>query len=130
VRGRCGEDSKRFVVVRQFPNSTSIEDLVDPFQSKVKRFVAAIQKAGATVSIGSTLRPKERAWLMHWSFKISRGYDPGTVPAMTGVEIEWVHRDAKGNTDLSASKAAADAMVSGYEILYEPALVSRHTLAV
>jgi hypothetical protein len=113
--------------VRQFPTSTSVEDLVDPFQSNAKKFIAALRKAGATVSIGATLRPKERAWLMHWSFEISKGFDPGKVPAMTGVDIEWVHRDAKGNTDLSASKAAADAMVLGYEILFEPALVSRHT---
>jgi hypothetical protein len=113
--------------VQQFPTSTSVDDLVDPFQSNVKQFIAALRKSGATVSIGSTVRPKERAWLMHWSFMISKGLDPGNVPVMIGVDIEWVHRDANGNADLSVSKAAADAMVSGYEILFAPVLVSQHT---
>jgi len=115
------------VWVPKFPNSTSVDDLVDPFKSNAKKFIAALTKAGATVSISSTLRPKERAYLMHWSFEISGGYDPEKVPAMTGVDIEWVHRDAKGNKNLPASKTAADMMVTGYEIAYEPALASRHT---
>ena len=115
------------VWIPKFPNSTSLDDLVDPFKSNAKKFIAALTKAGATVSIGSTLRPKQRAYLMHWSFKISAGYSPEKVPAMTGVDIEWVHRDDKGNANLPASKTAADLMVSGYDIAYEPALVSRHT---
>lgn len=46
---------------------------------------------------------------------------------MAGVEIEWVHRDASGNKDLIASRAAANAMVAGYDIAFQPVLVSRHT---
>ena len=113
--------------VQKFPNSTSLDDLVDPFKGNAKKFIAALQKAGATVTVNATLRPKERAYLMHWSFKVSNGLDPEKVPAMTGVEIEWVHRDAKGNKNLAASKTAADMMVSGYDIAFQPVLVSRHT---
>jgi hypothetical protein len=113
--------------VQKFPNSTSTDDLVDPFKSNAKKFIAALQKAGATVDIKSTLRPKERAYLMHWSFKISGGLDPEKVPEMQGVDIEWVHRDSKGAKNLAASKTAADQMVAGYDIAFEPALVSRHT---
>lgn len=112
----------------QFPNSTSIDDLKDPFRGAVKKFVAALNKAGATVSIGATYRPPERAYLMHYSFLIGKnGADPTKVPAMAGVDIDWVHRDAKGNADIKASRAAANEMVSGYEIVYAPALTSRHT---
>ena len=112
--------------VAKFPTSTSTDDLVEPFQSNVKKFIAALKKAGAAVSISATKRPPERAYLMHWSFKISAGLDPAAVPAKPGVDIEWVHRDSKGNKNGPASKTAADLMVAGYDIAFEPALVSRH----
>jgi hypothetical protein len=38
-----------------------------------------------------------------------------------------VHRDAKGSVSLPASRAAAAQMVSGFGIVYAPALVSRHS---
>lgn len=113
--------------VQKFPNSTSVDDLVDPFKSNLKKFIAALQKAGAIVTIAATKRPAERAYLMHWSFKISAGLDPEKAGAIAGVEIEWVHRNAKGEKNVPASKTAADLMVSGYDIAYEPALVSRHS---
>src|SRR4051812_24550838 len=114
--------------VAKFPTSTSTADLVDPFKTNVDGFLAALRAAGATVSIGATLRPKQRAYLMHWSFRIAKqGYDPSKVPSMTGVDIEWVHRNLTGHVDLKASRAAATAMVGGYGIVYRPALSSRHT---
>ena len=113
--------------VAQFPNSTSVDDLTEPFKSNVKKFLAALKAAGASVSISATKRLKERAYLMHWSFKISEGLDPDKVPVMAGVEIEWTHRDQKGNKDLAASKFAASEMVDKYDIAFEPALVSRHS---
>jgi hypothetical protein len=112
--------------VPKFPTSTSTDDLVGPFKSDAKAFIAALRTAGATVFISATLRPKERAYLMHWCFEISRGFDPEQVPPMAGVDIEWVHRDAEGVKDLAASKAAAAKMVAGYDIAFEPALVTRH----
>jgi hypothetical protein len=116
-----------FVWVSKFPQSTSTDDLVDPFKSNCKKFISALEAAGATVSISSTLRPKERAYLMHWSFEVANGLDPEKVPAMTGVDIDWVHKDSKGNKNISASKTAAQAMMDGYDIVHEPALTSRHT---
>src|SRR5690349_4172342 len=114
--------------VAKFPTSTSTLDLVDPFKTKATDFIAALRAAGATVTISATLRPPQRAYLMHWSFRIAKqGYDPTKVPAMTGVDIDWVHRDAKKQVDRAASKSAALDMVKGYGIVYRPALRSRHT---
>ncbi|HTW57150.1 MAG TPA: hypothetical protein VMD99_03355 [Terriglobales bacterium] len=114
--------------VGRFPNSNRIDDLVDPFRSNARKFVAALKTAGATVSINATLRPKERAYLMHWSFCIAReDCDPETVPAMPGVNIEWIHTDTSGNKQMDASKRAAEQMVEGYDIAFRPVLVSRHT---
>lgn len=116
------------VWVNKFPNSTNISDLVDPFKTNVTNFVGAMRTAKATVTVRATLRPKERAFLMHWSFRISEeDYDPEKVPAMTGVDIDWVHRNAKGDKDTKVSKHAASLMVIAYDIAYRPALVSRHS---
>lgn len=108
-----------------FPGSQKVEDLDSDFQSKVKAFVAASKDAGAMTTITSTLRPKERAYLMHWSWKIvKQDFDPKQVPAMTGVDIEWWHGDA------ATSKAKAEEMVNGYglqNLQVAPALNSRHT---
>ena len=46
---------------------------------------------------------------------------------MAGVAIDWVHRDARGNVNLAASRAAASAMVISYQIVFRPALNSNHT---
>jgi plastocyanin len=114
--------------VAKFPTSKSINDLVEPFRSNVRRFIAALQAAHATVSIADTLRPSERVHLMHFSFAVAReGLDPATVPVKPGVDIQWVHTDALGKPDLVASKAAAEQMVRNYEIVFKPALSSRHT---
>src|SRR3954462_6980097 len=92
--------------VAKFPTSTSIADLADPFKGKADAFISALRKAGATVTISATLRPPERAYLMHWSFRIAKeGYDPAKVPVMTAVDIDWVHRDLKKQIDRAASKA-------------------------
>jgi len=105
--------------IERFPASTSLADLAEPFRSKAQRFVAALQSGGAIVTIGETFRPPERAYLMHYAWAIARmGIDPGSVPAMAGVEIQWLHPDAT---------AAAEAMVAGYGLVFEPALASRHT---
>jgi hypothetical protein len=105
--------------VSQFPTSNSVDDLVEPFRDNVNRFLSALNDAGATVSIAATLRPPERAYLMHYSFLIARGgADPSSVPVMAGVDIQWAH---------DAAKSAAEAMVQGYDIVFQPALASRHT---
>jgi hypothetical protein len=111
-----------------FPTSNRVDDLVEPFRSNVGKFIAALQAAGAIVSVNATLRPAERAYLMHWSFCIAReDFDPEQVPAMPLVNIDWVHRDATGTTLPDVSRQAAEAMVQGYDIAFKPVLVSRHT---
>lgn len=113
--------------VQKFPTSKSTDDLEDTFKTNVNKFIAALKKSGATVSVNATKRPKERAYLMHWCFKISAGFDPEKVPAMAGVDIEWVHRDAAGKVNGPVSKTHADLMVAGYDIAFEPALITRHS---
>lgn len=114
--------------VSRFPTGTTTQSLTPAFAAAVNLFVAALRQGGASVTISATLRPPERAFLMHYSYKVARsGLDPANVPAMAGVAIDWVHRDAKAKVNLTASRAAASQMVSGYGIVYAPALVSRHS---
>ena len=114
--------------VSKFPPSVAVDDLSEPFRTNVRRFLAALGAAHATAAIASTLRPPERAYLMHFSFAIaSEGMDPATVPAMAGVNIDWVHRDGSERPDLAASRAAARHMVDGYGIAFRPALRTRHS---
>jgi len=106
----------------RFPTSASVETLVEPFRSKVKRFLAALAAGNATVSISATFRPKQRAYLMHYAYQLAnRQISPRAIPPLNGVEIGWVHAsDAE-------SISAAQAMVSAYEIAFAPVLASRHT---
>ncbi len=114
--------------VSQFPTSASIDDLSEPFRSNARRFVAALRQAHASVSIADTLRPPQRAYLMHFAFAVAReALDPRAVPAMAGVDIQWLHLDAHSQPDLVASRTAAAQMVQGYGIVFKPALTSRHT---
>jgi len=108
--------------VAKFPGSNKVSDLADPFKANVTSFISAMTTAQAAVTVSSTYRPPERLYLMHWSWKLSRGeVKPADIPAMVGVEIEWNHGDE------AASRAAAKAMVTGYQIVKEPSLTSRHS---
>ena len=114
--------------VSKFPTSSSLNDLKAPFRASATRFISALRSAGATVIISDTLRPPERAYLMHYCFVIAReGFDPGTVPPMPGVDIQWVHKNAASGANFAASKAAAEHMVSAYGIVFKPVLNTRHT---
>ena len=108
--------------VARFPTSRSVFDTKPPFLDRLSKFHQALVGAGASVSISATLRPPERAYLMHFSSKIARGQiNPQQVPPMAGVAIQWFH----GN--LAASRSAAQQMVTAYGIAFPPALNSRHT---
>ena len=114
--------------ITKFPTSKSLDTLIEPFRTKVKKFLDALRDAGAVVSIADTLRPPERAYLMHFAFAIARqAISPATVPARAGVDIQWVHPAAPGTSSAKASKDAAEKMVQGYGIVFRPALNSRHT---
>ena len=130
--------------VSQFPTSVDLEDLAEPFRTNAKAFIGALKAAGASVTISATYRPRERAYLMHYAYRIAReGLDPTRVPPFSGngvrtkkkkgasaagLDIDWVHRDKSGKVDLQASGNAAEDMVAGYGIVYRPVLRSNHTL--
>ncbi len=119
---KTGKEKSGAQWVARFPTSRSVDDLSDDFRPKVEKFLAALDKAGASVSIAATFRPVERAFLMHYSPMVADGsIAPDKVPAKTGVDIDWDHGD------LAASKQAAQAMANGYDIAFPAALASRHT---
>lgn len=127
VASRTGTPSGSNWVAR-YPTSTRISDLAPAFANSVSSFVGALRDAGATVRIGATLRPPQRAYLMHWSWRVANeGYDPRRVPPQDAVDIIWDHTDARGEYDELASRHAARDMVNGYEIAFRPSLASRHT---
>jgi predicted chitinase/D-alanyl-D-alanine dipeptidase len=110
--------------VAQFPTSRSIDDLREPFRTACGAFVKAMRDAGATVTISATYRPPQRAYLMHWSWRIAKKeVDPALVTPMPGVDIQWVHGS------LAASRKAAAEMVAAYGMVHKAALNSRHTEA-
>ena len=114
--------------VGHFPTSTSTADLTPAFGAAVDGFIGALRQAGATHSIAATYRPVERAHLMHWSWRIGReNVDPRQVPAMNGVDIDWVHLDRQNRFDETASRRAASAMNSAYQSRRRPSLTSHHT---
>lgn len=110
----------------RFPGSSVTSTLRPDFRDSCNAFLAAIQAAGAHLSIGATYRPAERAYLMHWAHKIVRnGFDPAMVPPMVGVNIKWDH------PTLEASVEAADRMSGGFGITglaanTPPALLTLH----
>jgi len=116
--------------VSQFPGSRSLDDLVEPFRSAAKAFVTELLNSGCSVAISSTLRPPERAYLMHFSTAIARNVMTAqAVPPHPKVNIEWVHLTG-GQVDLPKSRSAAVQMVQAYGIDPTsplPALASRHT---
>jgi hypothetical protein len=117
--------------VDQFPGSNSISDLVSPFKENVQDFVNALREAGATVTESATLRPQNRALLMHYCWRIAnRGFNPQNVPTIPGVDIIWVHKDTNGNYSRELSIQAARNMASAYKISPDldtaPATTSRH----
>jgi hypothetical protein len=107
--------------VSRFSTSRSTGDLEPAFANNVNRFISALKAAGASVSIAATYRPQERAYLMHWAWKIANGLvSAQNVPPMSGVEINWWH----GND--ADSRRAAQEMVNAYSIVAQPSLTSRH----
>lgn len=124
----AGEPSGSIWVSR-FPGSASVSPLASPFKESVTSFLAALRAAGATVTISATLRPPERAYMMHWSWRITKkSYDPQTVPAMLGVNILWAHV-VNGVYSEADSRAGAADMVAGFgmeRLKTAPALTSNH----
>lgn len=97
-----------------YPTSKSVEDLVEPFRRRVRRFLAELAARGCTVDVNATLRPAERAWLMHYAWRIARlGLEPEYAPTRPDIQIRW-------------TKEGAEEMVAAYGLAYRPSLTSRH----
>ena len=101
-----------------------MNDLDLTFRENVQKFTKALTEAGADWDITATKRPAERAYMMHWAWKIVKeNYDAQKVPAKDGVNINWWH----GNQ--AELQKAAQEMVDGFGIggqKVEPALSSNH----
>jgi len=96
-------------------NSSSVDDLAEPFKANVKAFISALEAAGAKVKVSATKRAAKRAYLFHWSWKIALGKaKPSEATALAGVDIEWDHGDA------AKSKAGAQEMVTGFGLAVPP----------
>jgi hypothetical protein len=105
----------------KYPNSTKVDDLEQAFRDKVKAFLGALKDAGIRPTIESTLRSKERAYLMHYCWEIAHGtIEPAKVPAYPGIKIVWDHGDA------AKSKKATQEMVDLFEMDYMASLTSNH----
>jgi len=109
-------------------NSTSVDDLVEPFRANAKAFIKALEDAGATIDVGTTTRSDKRAYLFHWCWLIGLGKSkPSEATEMTGVDIEWDHGDD------AKSKQGSKEMIDGFGLAVPPsstnapALQSNHT---
>jgi hypothetical protein len=109
-------------------NSTSVDDLVEPFKANAKAFIKALEDAGATIDIGTTKRSDKRAYLFHWCWKIGLGKAKASeATTMKDVDIEWNHGDAE------KSKKGAKEMIDGFGLAVPPnstnapALLTNHT---
>jgi hypothetical protein len=114
----------------RFPGSTKVGALDSRFRPKVQNFLSALTKAKINYTITATKRPEQRAYLMHYAWRIWKGrIDPRFVEFREDVLINWAHKDASGNFDLAKSNLAAEEMVDGYGIRaleVPPALNSTH----
>lgn len=116
--------------VSEFPTSASLDHLCAPFSVQATSFFRALSAAGASVILSATLRPPQRAFLMHWAWKIvNSNIDPRSVPERDGIDIQWAHADNNNAYSSSQSVAAAQSMVNGYglkNLKVAPSLTSRH----
>jgi hypothetical protein len=107
----------------RYPTSISTDTLIPEFKAACDAFIAAIEAAGGHKDIGATYRPPERAYLMHWCWKIKHGVNPSIIPSMNGVNIEWVHPNHQDSIN------AANQMVDGFgmhNLNVAPSLHSLH----
>jgi len=113
--------------VSKFPGSKDLGTLKGAFASGALNFVKALRAAKAHVAITATFRPPQRAYLMHYAWQIAHSeIEAAKVPAMSGVDILWVHKDKAGKIDVAASKQAALEMVNAYKMAHQAVLKTRH----
>ncbi len=106
----------------RYPRSQDLDDLQAGFRENVIRFINILRNAGVRVSVTTTRRSADRAYLMHYSWRIANeDIDAADVPAKAGIDIQWNH----GNNRVSIR--AARAMVNYFESTSLPALITVHT---
>ncbi|WP_020586145.1 hypothetical protein [Desulfobacter curvatus] len=104
-------------------NSNKVDDLEVSFKNAATAFIKALKDAGATVNVSTTKRSDKRAYLFHWSWKISQGKcKPSDAQKMIGVDIEWNHGD------LAKSKSGALEMVNGFGLAIPPRSINPPSL--
>jgi len=117
LSGLCWFDRNQ----RKYPTSTSEKDLESGFRSKVEAFLKALRVAGASVTISATFRPKARAQVMHYAYRVAKGeLDPAKVPVIPNVKIVWDHGDKQ------RAIYGAREMVKAFGIVKKPSLTSNH----
>jgi len=119
-----------------FPSlGNDIKHLDDDFGPRVARFIEAMKNAGIEVVVVGARRSPERAYLMHWSYKIFKEGSSAKEADLdksrpAGVDIRWQHTDEHGEYDPEASARAAGALYHALGIAtklgVEPALKSNH----
>ena len=95
--------------VPRFPTSKSTDSLVDGFRQKCEAFLAALADAGATVSTSATLRPPERAYLMHWSFVVRRPVHSSSCHSLR--PFIAMERSKRPSSPLGATQKAASSPI-------------------
>jgi len=104
------------------PGSKDLNELKDrdpdSFQQRVRRFIQALEDAGATVTVGSTYRSDETQYLMHYAWRIAHGdINPADVPPWPGIDICWDWLNEDGTQDLGASSLGAQELVDAYHMV-------------
>ena len=122
----AGQSLMRSSLDELYPGSKDLNKLSPSFGVKVQNFIGALQAAGIQPEIKATYRPPERAYLMHWAWRIvKQDLDASQIPAYPGVDINWNYGSA------ALSKQAAQEMLTfldiGANLKTAPALESRHT---
>jgi hypothetical protein len=98
----------------KFPDSKSVSDLAPAFGQDATAFMAAMNHAGITVRMLSTLRPPERAYLMHFSWLMAkRQLSPLKVPNGLNAKLIAVGATYGMIHFRPASKAMNDWSVNG-----------------
>lgn len=118
----------------KYPEIKDVEKLEETFKANWKAFQAALEAAGADVRINSTLRSRERAYMMHYSPLVANGkIKPWEVPDSIHIRsessharVEWTHTDSNGRVDEKASRQGAREMMRVFDIAYPAALNSNH----
>jgi len=104
------------------------------FRKRLEQLLGQLRAQGAEVHVLSTVRRRERGYLMYGAFTLSRAETPAQVEARTaelarlnrewdlGIPIEWRHPDG-----WRATVEAATRMAEAYNVVYATRRGARHS---